>query len=636
MLVGCVVMKSRIRMLITALAVGVSFHTLPSADLHDAARDGDLTAVERLLRAGRLVDELDAGLRLTPWQLAQLHGRREVSELLAQAGADTKRPFPEPDEVLRRTLSERVPSSQPGFAVRVSQNGRVLFEGGYGLADVERKVPITPDTVFRIGSVTKQFTATAVLLCEQEGLLKTADSLSKYFPGFPGGEKTTLDHLLHHTSGLKNYTDLPWFMEQVTQSRTAEEVLASFQGLSLDFEPGTAFAYCNSGYFLLGEVVRRVSGERYDELLQRRVFLREKMFSIGAHRPQLALANEARGHAWVEGRWKLAVDWHMSQAGGAGEFYATVADLDRWNEAVFNGRVFTPETLKKAHHPAPSPDGQRETMTSGLAGKYACGWLVDEDRGLRRISHGGGLHGFSSLLSRYPDQKLTVAVLSNSMEPIAGLSPSFIADMAARQFLWREMNPQPCYREAALPEGKALADYRGAFDLGMAGVMRFRVREGRLEGKLASQRWSALRYQGGDEFRLDAVDATFAFERNDKQKVVSVTLRQRGVVLQGARFEEPETGRLAEDALMLYAGRYQLPFGHLTFRVDGPSGGLRGRVEGQPEFGYFPVKGEAARFVCRDVRVEVLFVREGGSLDGPVTGLILQQAGAIVPATRSP
>lgn len=605
-------------------------------EIHEAARIGDLTQLERLLAGGQKVDEVDEQLGVTAWQIASYHGRKEAVDLLAKAGADVKHPFPDPEGILDRLITPAVKKNGPGFALLAARDGKVLYAKGYGLADLDKGVPITPDTVFRIGSVTKQFTATAVLLCQQDGLLSLSDPLTKYFPGYLDGDKITVAHLLSHRSGIRNFTSFPTFSEQVTGPRTPDQVIVTFRDMRLESEPGTRYAYCNSGYFLLAEIVKRASGEKYDDLLERRVFRSAHMFSTGVHRPTLALQGEALGYARNEdrkGSWRRALDWHMSQAGGAGEFYSTVGDLYRWNEAVFNGKVLSPESLKMAHRPAAPKDEASGEMT-GLAAKYGYGWVADEERGLPKILHTGGLPGFSSILVRYPAQNFTVVVFSNTLESIGGQTPSALAGVVARQHLWREMRSQPCFRELPVPEGVHLTDYVAPFDFGGLGVMRFRVKDGRLESKLAAQSWLAVRYLGVDEFRNDGVDATFVFRRDDKGMVSQVKLLQRGSVLEGERFDEPETVKLSRGALDAVAGSYELPFGQIHFRVDNKSGDLRGRVKGQQEFSYYPVKGDEGRFMCKAVRAQVRFLRPDGAKEGPATGLIIQQGGGMVPGRK--
>ncbi|QIF00285.1 serine hydrolase [Roseimicrobium sp. ORNL1] len=609
---------------------------LLAAPIHTAAAGGNLTQIERLLSKGADVNAPHEVSGLTPWQMARMHGRDEAAELLAKKGADTKREFPTPEEIMDRALKNSVKSDGPGFAILVSRDGKVLYERGFGMEDMEAKKPITLETTFRIGSVTKQFTATAVLLSEEDGKLKVTDTVAKFYPGFPRGDKMTLHQLLTHTSGIYNFTALPDFMKDVTKPMTSAQVIASFRDVFPNFEPGSAHMYSNSGYFLLGDIVEKTQGRTYVALLKERVFDKEGMKSTGAHRPDLGLAHEARGYAPKDEKdgkagWKPAVNWHMSQAGGAGELYSTVGDLYRWNEAIYHGRVLRPESQKKAFTPLKDyPDAPKKLEASD--GNYAYGWVVGDVRGLNSIWHNGGLNGFTSELRRFPDQNVTVVVLSNSASPIGGFTAASVAELAARQFLWREMQPQPCFSEQTLAEGTKLEDYVGTFDFSVLGVMRFRVERGRLQAKLADQRWGDVGPAGKDIFREPDVDANFEFKRDEKGGVSSVTLKQRGTVISGNRFAEPKEGEMTRAALNELTGRYQLASQTFEMKLSPRGSFLLGKLGEQPDFAYYPMAEKKDHVFCKAIRVELEFKREK---DGKVQTLVLHQNGIAMPFARA-
>jgi CubicO group peptidase (beta-lactamase class C family) len=610
--------------------------SLPAAPIHAAASAGNLTRLEELLSGGADVNAPHDVSGLTPWQMARMHGREEAAALLAEKGADTKREFPKPEDLIDRVLKSSLKPDGPGFAILVSRDGKVLYEYGFGMEDIEAKQPITPDTVFRIGSVTKQFTATAVLLSEEDGKLKVTDTVAKYYPGFPRGDKMTLHQLLTHTSGLYNFTALPGFMKEVTKPMTAAQVIASFRDVFPNFEPGSSHMYCNSGYFLLGDIVEKAQGRSYVALLKERVFDKEGMKSTGAHRPDSGLAHEARGYAPKDEKagkagWKPAINWHMSQAGGAGELYSTVGDLFRWNEAIYHGSVLRPESQKKAFTPLRDhPDAPKKLETPD--GNYAYGWVVAEVRGLKSIWHNGGLNGFTSELRRFPDQNVTVVVLSNSASPIGGFSAASVAELAARQFLWREMKPQPCFREQKLAEGAKLEDYVGTFDFSGLGVMRFRIERGRLQAKLADQRWGDVGPAGKDLFREPDVDANFEFKRDEKSAVSSVTLKQRGTVISGNRFAEPKEGEMTRAALNELTGKYQLASQTFEVKLSPRGSFLLGKLGEQPDFAYYPIAEKKDRVFCKSIRVELEFKREK---DGKVQTLVLHQNGIAMPFAKA-
>jgi CubicO group peptidase (beta-lactamase class C family) len=279
-------------------------------------------------------------------------------------------------------------------------------------------VPVTPQTKFRIGSITKQFTAAAILRLQKQGKLNVADKLVKFIPDYLRGGEVTLHHLLTHTSGIHSYTSKPDFMNTVTVPVKPEDHIKSFKNDPYDFAPGEKYLYNNSGFFLLGYIVEKVSGQSYADFLRHEFFTPLGMTNTGVHEATAVLKHEATGYAYLNGQFRKAINWDMSRAGGAGALYSTVQDLFRWNEAVFGGKVLSAAILKPAFAPVLTKQdaelqGQKEIG-------YGYGWAIGKTRGLRVIDHGGGLHGFLSFLLRVPAKSMTVIVLANASEPPPG------------------------------------------------------------------------------------------------------------------------------------------------------------------------------------------------------------------------
>ncbi len=317
-----------------------------------------------------------------------------------------------PSEKADAWLAGLIQTNDPGFAVLVAQNGKILFEKGYGLADREHDVLVTPQTSFRIGSMTKQFTASAILKLQEEGKLNVEDKLSKYIPDFPRGNDVTLRQLLTHTSGIHDYSPEPAHWSDVAKPTTTEALieLIKKQKHLYDFDPGTKWSYDNSGYTLLGYIVEKVSGQSYGEFLRATFFLPLGMTNTGVYRAHLGLPHEAQGYSLGTNGFEPPFYIDPSWNGGDSALYSTVEDLYCWNEGIFNGRVLHAASLKAAFTPVAMETGQ---LNSGNG--YGFGWFVGRYRGLRDISHGGGIPGFSSLLLRLPDEKFTVVVLANAL-----------------------------------------------------------------------------------------------------------------------------------------------------------------------------------------------------------------------------
>ena len=295
---------------------------------------GDIESLQRLLDSG-----LDINCRskagLTPWLAARLKGQTDLIAFLAGKGADTTAKMPPPKPLVDALFENTIKTNGPGAAVLVARDGKILFEKAYGLADIENHVPVTAETKFRIGSISKQFTAAAILKLQEQGKLSVEDKLTKYYPDYPRGGEVTLRHLLTHTSGIHSYTDKPGFMDSVTKPIKSDALVKSFENDPFDFDPGQKWSYCNSGFFLLGCIVEKVSGESYEEFMRKTFFEPLGMRNTGVHHSDAELKNVALGY---DGGPKRAVNWDMSWAGGAGALYSTVGDLYRWNEAIFHGK----------------------------------------------------------------------------------------------------------------------------------------------------------------------------------------------------------------------------------------------------------------------------------------------------------
>ncbi len=343
-----------------------------------------------------------------------------------------------PSQKADALLSGLIETNDPGLAVLVAQNGKILFEKCYGLADREHHVPVIPQTTFRIGSIGKQFTASAILKLQEKGKLSVNDKLSKYIPDFPRGDEVTLRHLLTHTSGIHSYTEKDGFMGRVTSAIKPDDLINSFKNDPYDFHPGKKWHYNNSGYFLLGRIVEKVSGQSYGDFLQKNFFQPLGMTNTGVYRAHSGLPHEALGYSFEGGVFTNAVNWDMSWAGGAGTLYSIVEDLFRWNEGVFNGRVLDAASLKAAF----TPVKQFENQLNSDSG-YGFGWFINRHRGLREISHGGGLEGFLTHLLRVPDEKFTVTILANAMPGRTNAIPLILAQQLVDIYLADKLAPLP-------------------------------------------------------------------------------------------------------------------------------------------------------------------------------------------------
>ena len=326
----------------------------------------------------------------------------------------------------------------PGLQVCVRRHGKVVFSEGFGKADLEWGAPMTPTSVCRIGSVSKQFTAAAVLLLAQDGKLSLDDTLSRFFPDFPNAERLTLRRMLSHTAGLGNYTstnppELIW--QQARTDRSSAEMLDLMRpvGAKLIFEPGTDYRYSNTGFVLLGLVIEKAAGQPYHDVLRDRLFkplglTRTAVDSVTEIVPQRA-AGYANNPATPSG-FENASFTSMTYPGGAGAIRSTCEDLCAWHAALLGGKVLQPAMLTQMLTPVTLNDGSLPMQANRKGEKtpvrYGFGIGVNPIDGRRAVSHGGNIQGFASNLETLQDDGLTIAMMINA-DGGSAPTPAFLA-----------------------------------------------------------------------------------------------------------------------------------------------------------------------------------------------------------------
>src|SRR5215470_1865078 len=333
----------------------------------------------------------------------------------------------------------------PGCALAVARNGKSIYEKGYGLANVEENVSITPQTVFDIGSTSKQFTAASILLLEKQGKLSVNDDIRKYVPEVRDyGGKITILHLLNHTSGLRDYLTLFELAGINTDSVTTDEdalgIIANQK--ALNFEPGSEWLYSNSGFFLLSVIVKRVSGKTLAQFAAENVFsplgMNSTVYRYGHTQlvPNRALAYEVKERGY-------SLDVSYFEQTGDGAVHTSVGDLLKWDENFYSGQIGGKELLAELQEPA--------KLDSGKTLKYAKGLMVETYRGLPIVEHGGSWGGYRAQLLRFPEQHFSVVCLCN----VGNAGPEKRALRVADIYLAEEMKePAPRAKEAGKREKK--------------------------------------------------------------------------------------------------------------------------------------------------------------------------------------
>jgi len=299
--------------------------------------------------------------------------------------------------------------NQPGGAVIVTQAGKVVYRKAFGMADMARDIRVRPEMPFRIGSITKQFTAAGVMLLVDEGKVALSDDITRYLPEFPTrGRRITVENLLTHSSGIRSYTDQPQTPAEMAAEMSVAELIDLFKDEPLRFEPGEAIAYSNSNYLLAGDIIEKVSGTTYADFMAARVFEPLGMRSTAYEGHERDGTKRVEGYMRGRGKpFEKALPIGMTQAHAAGALISTVDDLARWDAAITAGKLLTPESWRRMFTPLTLPGGQ-PTNT-------CLGWNIDRYTFGREVFAAlGGINGFAAAIYRVPQERIFVAVLLNN------------------------------------------------------------------------------------------------------------------------------------------------------------------------------------------------------------------------------
>ena len=284
--------------------------------------------------------------------------------------------------------------------ILVIQKGERLLARGYGLADLENEIPNALHTKFRIGSITKMFTSMAVMMLAEQGKLKIEDLLSVYLDDIPDHwSQITLHHLLSNSSGIMHSWALPGFTENMSLRATTPETIAKFVGQPLVALPGETYHYSGAGFFVLSQVIEKVSGQLYEAFLREHIFEPLEMADTGCDHPDPILPHRARGYAPAEDGLINSPMIYMPILTGGGNLYSTVEDLAKWDAALNAGKLISQASYERMYTPVLS--------------HYAYGWRVMVENGRRSVMHGGGVSGFHTFLLRFPEDAVCIVVLSN-------------------------------------------------------------------------------------------------------------------------------------------------------------------------------------------------------------------------------
>jgi CubicO group peptidase (beta-lactamase class C family) len=417
-----------------------------------------------------------------------------------------------------RIIPSEFKAGEPGGVALVARKGRVIYKKAFGMANVELGVPMKDEMVFNIGSMTKQFTAVAVLQLTEQGKLSLRDEVTKYLPDYPaGGQQITVENLLTHTAGIP--ASDPEAMTRLQGEKrlvSLKEIIATFKGRPLDFAPGTKWSYSNNGYMLLGAIIEKVSGVSYPEYLEKNLFKPAGMAETHFGDDYKLVKNRAASYVYsrAESQFLNAANDKVETAYSAGAIQSTAEDLFKWNQAILSNKLIKKESLERAQ--------TEYKLPSGKGTNYGYGWFIGNIQGSPIVEHGGNMGGFMCHAIYLPREDVFVVVLYNFRA--ANRLPEFLAGDLAALAIDKPFN----IREVTLDEG-LLKTYVGVYE--EEGVERLVTVEG---GKLYYQRVGAnkliMRPYAKDKFFFDNVAVVAEFKRDVSNNIVSLSLTsKRGV-----------------------------------------------------------------------------------------------------------
>ncbi|PYP88365.1 MAG: hypothetical protein DMF61_07175 [Blastocatellia bacterium AA13] len=403
-------------------------------------------------------------------------------------------------------VSTAIKTSRFSGSILVARDGNVLISRGYGMANLEDEVPNTPQTRFRIGSLTKQFTAVAVLMLQERGDLSVRDSVCNYLPQCPAAwQPITIHHLLTHTSGIENSD----YTETIKLPMSAANSVERLKDKPLEFAPGRLFRYSNSNYILLGHIIEKVTGQSYDVFLQENIFRPLRLTSTGYDYPRRVLMHRAAGYSSRGDTIINASYVDMSIPYSAGGLYSTVEDLYRWDQALYTERALSKKSLAM--------------MFTAFTGNYGYGWYIAEQDGHRFISHSGWIDGFAASFGRYPDDRVTVIVLSNlDSAPVNTIA----RNLGAIALGLRRETPEE--HRAVKIDSKIYDSYVGQYELAPNFIITITKEGDRLMGQATGHPQVELFPASENEFFVKEFDAKIKFVKGDSGNVSHAVVTLNG------------------------------------------------------------------------------------------------------------
>lgn len=508
-------------------------------------------------------------------------------------------------------------TNEPGATVLIAKDGKPIYRKAFGNANLELDVPMSPNNVFEIGSITKQFTAVSILMLTEQGKLKFEDEITKYIPDYPTlGKTITIHHLLNHTSGIKSYTGMESFRVLARNDMTPTELIDVFKNEPMDFDPGEKFLYNNSGYILLGHIIEVISGQSYEDFVETQIFEKLQMENSYYGKMKQIIPNRASGYQNRDDNYINADYLSLTLPYAAGSIMSNVDDLLTWQNALRDNTLISKESMEKAIHGSELNDGTHIPYGYGLG--------EGSVNGSTSYQHGGGIFGYTTMGIYLPKEDVFVSVLTNC----DCNSPTGVATKIAAMAIGK---PFPDIKDAITLSEEKLKKWTGAYEF-KDGAIRHITLE---EGNLVSQREGSTKFQiypmSEERFIFDdgTIEYQFSIKEDKRQVVMKTNGEERfGNEIDKAAPADKVAITLAPEVLTQYIGKYELQPGFII-EVTSKGTQIFAEATGQPQFEMFAESED--NFFLKVVSASLLFTRNDA---GAVESLTLHQGGQIMPGKK--
>ncbi|WP_271767711.1 serine hydrolase [Aquimarina algiphila] len=511
-------------------------------------------------------------------------------------------------------------ADEPGISILVAKDGKPIFRKAYGKANLELDVDLKPENVFEIGSITKQFTAVAILMLEEQGKLKIEDKITKYIPDYPTNDKIiTIHHLLNHTSGIKSYTGMESFMKLARNDMTPKELINVFKNEPMDFDPGEKFLYNNSGYILLGYIIEVITGDTYENFIEKNIFKKISMNSSYYGSMKELIKNRAYGYQQKDEGYVNADYLSLTLPYAAGSLMSTVDDLLKWQNAISANTFIKRTSLEKAINGS--------TLNNGEEINYGYGWGKMTIQGSKGYAHSGGIFGYTTNGIFLEDENVYVVGLTNC-------NCKRVSDITRRVAAVVIGKPIPNKKDAITLSEDKLKKWVGAYQFEENIIRHVTLRDGQLyslrEGEDSREFKIYPMKDGSFIFDEGTISYTFSMTKDGRRQTIFKSGEESftGKGIDKAPPAEKKTIKVSSDILKKYIGKYELqPSFIINVTVEGDS--IFAQATGQPKFEIFAET--ELRFFLKVVPAEIVFSKNE---EGKVDSLTLNQGGRQMPAKK--